>query len=185
MTQTGGACAGRGAAGTSGPCSEPTPSVHATNRPSAGLVSISPGSGVWRTTGGSTVPAAATCCTELGTWSAQAWAGVSVAAALLGWGLVGVLERFPHWWEVALYSVTSAVTVVMLFAIQHSQHREQVVIQRKLDEMLRAEPDADDRMIAAETADDSELRDLIQMGPDDPRTDALGAALDRDDLSGR
>jgi low affinity Fe/Cu permease len=118
---------------------------------------------------------------RLGTWSAQAWAGVTIAAILLAWGVVGLVEGFPHWWEVALYSVTSAVTVVMLFAIQHTQHREQVVIQRKLDEILRAEPDADNRMIAAETADDTELRELIQMGPDDPRTDALGAALDRDD----
>jgi low affinity Fe/Cu permease len=91
---------------------------------------------------------------------------------LLGWGALGIVVGFPHWWEVAMYSTTSAVTVVMLFAIQHTQRREQIVTQTKLDELLRAEPEADDRMIAAEAADDEELHDLVSMRPDDPRTDS-------------
>jgi low affinity Fe/Cu permease len=115
---------------------------------------------------------------RVGGWSAQASAGIVAAIVLAVWGVVGAIARFPRWWEISLYSSTSAVTVVMLFAIQHIQHREQVVIQRKLDELLRAEPEADDRMIAAEVADDSELVDLIELGPDDPRTEALGRALD-------
>ena len=99
---------------------------------------------------------------------------------LVAWGVVGAIVGFPHWWEVALYSTTSAATVLMVFAIQHTQRREQVVTQTKLDELLRAQPEADDRMIAAELADDEELRELIAMGPDDPRTDALSAALEDD-----
>jgi low affinity Fe/Cu permease len=118
---------------------------------------------------------------QLGSWSARAAAGVVAASLLLAWGVLGAFVGFPHWWEVGLYSTTSAVTVVMLFAIQHTQHREQVVTQRKLDELLRSQPGADDRMIAAETADDRELVDLIEMGPDDPRTEALGAALAHDE----
>jgi low affinity Fe/Cu permease len=105
---------------------------------------------------------------------------VAVGFLLLGWGVVGLAVGFPHWWEVALYSTTSAVTVVMLFAIQHTQRREQVVTQTKLDELLRAQPEADNRMIAAEAADDVELHDLVTMGPDDPRTTALAAALEHD-----
>jgi low affinity Fe/Cu permease len=117
---------------------------------------------------------------RLGARSADASTGVAVAAVLLAWGVLGGLVGFPHWWEVTLYSTTSVVTVVMLFAIQHTQRREQIVTQSKLDELLRAEPEADDRMIAAEVADDAELHDLIEMGPDDPRTRALAAALDHD-----
>jgi low affinity Fe/Cu permease len=117
----------------------------------------------------------------LGYWSAQATAGVVVAAALGAWFVLGVIERFPHWWEVALYSTTSAVTVVMLFAVQHSQRREQVVTQRKLDELLRAQPGADDLLIAAESAADDELEELIDMRPDDRRAQALAAALQAED----
>lgn len=86
----------------------------------------------------------------LGDWSSKAVAGVTTTCLLAGWCVVGIIARFPSWWQVALYSTTSAVTVVMVFAIQHTQHREQVVTQRKLDELLRAQPGADDRLIAAE-----------------------------------
>ena len=118
---------------------------------------------------------------SLGNWSSRASAGVTVAGVLAGWGVLGVLEHFPHWWEVALYSTTSAVTVVMLLAVQHTQRREQVVTQRKLDELLRAQPDADDLLIAAESAGDDELEGLVDMRPDDRRTQALAAALQAED----
>jgi low affinity Fe/Cu permease len=88
-------------------------------------------------------------------------AGVTVACLLVAWGVVGIVAGFPSWWQVALYSTTSAVTVVMVFAIQHTQHREQLVTQRKLDELVRSQPGADDRLIAAEAATDAELDDLI------------------------
>ena len=99
---------------------------------------------------------------RLGAWSSKAAAGVTVACLMAGWGIVGVIAGFPSWWQVALYSTTSAVTVVMVFAIQHTQQREQLVIQRKLDELVRAQPEADDRLIAAEAATDDELDHLIE-----------------------
>ncbi len=79
---------------------------------------------------------------------------------------MGAVTGFPSWWQVVLYSTTSAVTVVMVFAIQHTQRREQLVIQRKLDELVRAQPGADDRMIAAEGATDAELDELME--PNEP-----------------
>jgi low affinity Fe/Cu permease len=103
---------------------------------------------------------------RLGDWSAKAAAGVTVACVLAIWAVVGAVTGFPSWWQVVLYSTTSAVTVVMVFAIQHSQRREQLVVQRKLDELVRAQPGADDRMIAAEAATDAELDELIK--PDEP-----------------
>jgi low affinity Fe/Cu permease len=118
---------------------------------------------------------------QLGAWSTEAVAGVVAAVLLVGWGVIGIVIGCPRWWELVLVFTTSTVTVVMLFAIQHSQRREELVTQRKLDELLRTQPGADDRMIAAETADDEELAELIRMGPDDPRTEALGAALNNDD----
>jgi low affinity Fe/Cu permease len=87
---------------------------------------------------------------------------VTVSGLLGAWFVVGVVSRFPTWWQIALYSTTSAVTVVMVFAIQHTQRREQLVIQRKLDELVRAQPEADDRMIAAEAGTDAELDELIE-----------------------
>ena len=73
-----------------------------------------------------------------------------------------VATGFPSWWHIALYSTTSAVTVVTAFATQHTHRREQLVIQRKLDELVRAQPEADDRVIAAEAATDAELDGLME-----------------------
>ena len=99
---------------------------------------------------------------QLGNWSSTAAAGVTVSCLLGVWAIIGVVTGFPSWWQVALYSTTSAVTVVMVFAIQHTQRRQQLVIQRKLDELVRAQPDADDRMIAAEGATDAQLDELME-----------------------
>jgi len=99
---------------------------------------------------------------QLGSWSSQAAAGVTVAGLLAGWIVVGVATGFPSWWQAVLYSTSSAVTMVMVFAIQHTQRRQQLVLQRKLDELVRAQPGADDRMIAAEAGTDAELDELIE-----------------------
>lgn len=100
------------------------------------------------------------------------------AALVIGaWVVLGIAVAFPHWWEVVLYSATSSVTVVMLFAVQHTQRREQLVTQRKLDELLRSQPGADDRMIAAESAADDELEGLTGMDGDNPRSEALAEAM--------
>jgi low affinity Fe/Cu permease len=106
---------------------------------------------------------------SLGRWSARASAGVVVACLVIGWAVVGAVIGFPRWWETVLYSSASSVTVVMVFAIQHTQHREQLVTQRKLDELLRALPQADDRLIAAESASDDELEALAGLNTADRR----------------
>lgn len=89
--------------------------------------------------------------------SARASAGVLVALALLVWFLVGAFTRFPTWWQVVLYSVSASLTLVMVFALQHVQSRLESATQRKLDEIIRALPTADNALIALEEATDAEL----------------------------
>ena len=107
---------------------------------------------------------------RLGRWSSKAVAGVLVACCVAAWFVVGLWAGFPHWWETVLYSTTASITVVMVFAIQHTQAREQVVTQRKLDELLRAQPEADDHLIAAEVASDEELEALAHLNTVDRRS---------------
>jgi len=47
---------------------------------------------------------------------------------------------------------TSTVTLIMVFAIQHTAGREQTAVQRKLDELLRAVPGAAEGLILLEEA---------------------------------
>lgn len=92
--------------------------------------------------------------------TSHAGAGLTAVAVLVLWAVIGAVTGFPDWWETVLYSVTSSVTLVVVFAIQHTQTRQQLATQRKLDELLRALPDADDRVIAVEEATDGELEAL-------------------------
>jgi low affinity Fe/Cu permease len=50
----------------------------------------------------------------------------------------------------------------MLCIVQHTQNRNQVVLQSKLDELIRASPEADDLLVHLEVADDTELIELGQ-----------------------
>lgn len=103
--------------------------------------------------------------------SAHSAAGVCVGVALASWFAVGVVLRFPTWWQAVLYSASSAVTLVMVFALQHMQARMESATQRKLDELLRASPSADNSLIALEEAADTELAARTELNRAD-RTDA-------------
>jgi low affinity Fe/Cu permease len=54
-------------------------------------------------------------------------------------------------------AVAGAVTLVMVFVLQHTQARHQEALHHKLDEILHALPEADSRLINLETASYSEL----------------------------
>ena len=64
---------------------------------------------------------------------------------------------FPATWEGAFSTAVGAVTLFMLFVIQHTQSRHQKVLQLKLDELIRTSPHADDLLVHLEGADDAEL----------------------------
>ena len=75
-----------------------------------------------------------------------------VTLGMVGLIALGIALGFPSHW-VAVFEVSvSAVTLVMVFAIQHTQGREQAATQRKLDELIRALPGADDSLMMLEEA---------------------------------
>jgi hypothetical protein len=56
------------------------------------------------------------------------------------WIIVSVVAGFPARWETIFQTVVAALTLAMVFVIQHSQARHQRATQRKLDEILLAIP---------------------------------------------
>ena len=91
----------------------------------------------------------------------QATAGV--IGALVGGFIVALaLAGFPESWEVAFSTIAAAVTLVMVFVLHHTQHREQVATQLKLDELIRALPQADDHFVRVQAAADDEVAELEQ-----------------------
>jgi len=63
-----------------------------------------------------------------------------VLAAVVTWVGVSIAAGFPARWEVIFQSLVAALTLAMVFVIQHTQARHQRATQRKLDEILHALP---------------------------------------------
>jgi low affinity Fe/Cu permease len=73
---------------------------------------------------------------------------------VLGWA---VASRDPDTILVWFAAVAGAVTLVMVFVLQHTQTRQQDALHHKLDEILHAVPGADNRLIQLEAAPDAEM----------------------------
>ena len=93
----------------------------------------------------------------LGDITSRASAALVVAFVLLVYLLVLAINSFPGRWQVGFSTVAESITLVMVFVIQHTQSRQQMVLQLKLDELIRTSPNADDLLVHLEGADDAEL----------------------------
>lgn len=83
--------------------------------------------------------------------------GLGVVVAVVAWVLFSAVFEFPSRLELIFQTLVSAVTLMMVFVIQHTQAREQAATQRKLDEILRSLPEANNSMVTLEEAPDAEL----------------------------
>jgi low affinity Fe/Cu permease len=68
--------------------------------------------------------------------------------------------QFPTRWVAAFEVSVSAITVVMVFAILHTQGREQAATQRKLDELIHALPGADESLMMLEEASREDMLEV-------------------------
>jgi low affinity Fe/Cu permease len=84
--------------------------------------------------------------------------GVLVLAAFV----VVVASGFDQDVQFAFNTICAGITVTMVFVLQHIHRREQTAVQLKLNEIVRALPPADDRLIGVEASADRELVDLEQ-----------------------
>ena len=102
---------------------------------------------------------------------------VLVGALVVAFWIVIVATGFDQDLQFAFGTVCAGVTVTMVFVLQHTQRREQMTVQLKLNEIVRALPRADDHLIGVEASSDGELVELEQsqldhhaaLRDDDPR----------------
>jgi low affinity Fe/Cu permease len=99
---------------------------------------------------------------RIGDLTTRATTTIVVVVLLLTFGVFLAATGFPMSWEAAFSTAAGAVTLVMLFVVQHTQGRNHLVLQLKLDELIRSTPAADDLLVRLEVADDSEVNDLEQ-----------------------
>jgi low affinity Fe/Cu permease len=64
---------------------------------------------------------------------------------------------FPSKWQMGFSTVSDAVVIMLLFALKHTQDRQQTALQLKLDELISSSPAADDHLVQIERAEEKEL----------------------------
>jgi low affinity Fe/Cu permease len=102
-------------------------------------------------------------------------AAASVVAFIVGAFVVALaIAGFPESWEVAFATVAAAITLVMVFVLHHTQRREQVATQLKLDELIRALPQADDHYVRVQAAADDEVQQLEERHMEQHRATRAG-----------
>lgn len=74
-----------------------------------------------------------------------------LAAAIVGvWGLTGPIFHYSDGWELVITTSTTVITFLMVFLIQHSQNRDTLAVQLKLDELILATRNANSSIAAIE-----------------------------------
>lgn len=95
--------------------------------------------------------------------SARPLIAIAVVGADVVWVALSVVLNFPNRLETIFQTLVAALTLAMVFVIQHTQARLNVATQRKLDEILRALPAASNALISVEQATDDQLQTATEV----------------------
>ena len=88
------------------------------------------------------------------------WAFALAVAIVVGWALTGPLFGYSDTWQLVINTGTTIVTFLIVFLIQNTQNRDALVMQLKLDELIRALRYARNRLVDLEALGETELKEL-------------------------
>jgi low affinity Fe/Cu permease len=76
------------------------------------------------------------------------------------WAITGPVFHFSDTWQLVINTGTTIVTFLMVFLIQNTQNRDSHALHLKLDELIRANKHARNKLLALEEMSDEELLKL-------------------------
>ena len=78
-------------------------------------------------------------------------------AFIIFWSVTGPIFKFSDTWQLVINTSTTIITFLMVFVIQHSQNKDTLALQLKLNELIAANATASNRLISIEELTDEEL----------------------------
>jgi low affinity Fe/Cu permease len=96
---------------------------------------------------------------------------------ILVWAVTGPLFGFSETWQLVVNTATTIITFLMVFVLQNTQNRDGEAVQAKLDELIFALKEADNKFVAAEKLSDKELHALREKLQD--QSDQASQELER------
>lgn len=90
--------------------------------------------------------------------SPYAFTGALVIVLL--WALSGPYFGYSDTWQLVINTGTTILTFLMVFLIQNTQNRDGRASQLKLDELIRAQKSARNRLLDLEDLTDGEMNEL-------------------------
>lgn len=88
------------------------------------------------------------------------WTFMACLLLVIVWGITGPIFRFSETWQLVINTGTTIITFLMVFLIQHSQNADTAAIQIKLDELIRANAEANNELLDLEELDEERLEEI-------------------------
>ena len=88
------------------------------------------------------------------------WAFTAAAVLCLVWAITGPAFHYSNTWQLVINTATTVMTFLAVFLIQNTQNRNDMAVQLKLDELLRAVETARTGLVDLEDSTDEEIEKL-------------------------
>ena len=83
---------------------------------------------------------------------------ISSFLLIILWAIGGLFFGFTDTWQLIINTLTTIITFLMVFTIQHSQNKETMAIQLKLNELIACNENASNRLVDIEDLTDAEVK---------------------------
>lgn len=84
------------------------------------------------------------------------YAFIIAILVIIIWALSGPIFNYSDTWQLVINTGTTIITFLMVFIIQHSQNKDQIALQLKLDELINSSA-GNNKLISVEDLSEEEL----------------------------
>jgi low affinity Fe/Cu permease len=88
----------------------------------------------------------------------RSYAFLAALVVVLVWIVTGPIFDWSDTWQLVINTGTTIVTFLAVFLLQHTQNRDTLAIQIKLDELIRATRNASNAVIKIDELSEAQLR---------------------------